>query len=61
MDHVLGSGHVDVKGTFLCPCFSLQVVQIGLMMFVEVHDSFVVGQVNSFKEDFNSIIEFVWI
>jgi hypothetical protein len=35
---------IDVKGIFLCPCFSLLVVQIGLMMFVGVHDSFVVGQ-----------------
>ncbi len=23
MDHVFGCGHFDVKGTFLCPCFSL--------------------------------------
>jgi hypothetical protein len=44
MDHVLGCGPFDVKGTFLCPCFSLQVIQIGLMMFVGVHDSFVAGQ-----------------
>jgi hypothetical protein len=23
MDHVIGCGHFDVKGTFLCPCLSL--------------------------------------